>query len=167
MVFNRCCRIQIKNRFRWNLWKRFSVVTYNWRKYIYYHNGLQKALPLTLYENGFFTSQNLGVVIGLKCCSVLINKYNCVKKIIYKHLWVLINKYNCVKKKKNIQDSQPVNKTIYLTHLWAEKNNIWESFKNILLVPFSWWTSWSSIKISKFRKKKIKIIHLKNSHNLF
>jgi hypothetical protein len=30
-------------------------------------------LPLTLYENGFFASQNLGVAVGLKCCSVSMN----------------------------------------------------------------------------------------------
>jgi hypothetical protein len=70
MVFNRCWKLQIENRSCCYLWERFSVVAYNWRKYIYYQNGLQKALSLTHYENGFFTSQNLGVAVGLKCCSV-------------------------------------------------------------------------------------------------
>jgi hypothetical protein len=84
MVFNRCWRLQIENRSCWYLWERFSVVAYNWRKYIYYQNGLQKVLSLTRYENGFFTSQNLGVAVGLKCCSVLYFCLFCILKYI---LW--------------------------------------------------------------------------------
>jgi hypothetical protein len=47
-------------------------------------------LPLTLYENGFFTSQNLGVVIGLKCCSD-----NCC------HWWSFVNDENSLSTKQN------------------------------------------------------------------